>query len=428
MSFTLFLPEGYFMKSKKALLSLLLAFCIVVGMVPAFGATAFAANSKVIKRVNITDLDAPVAGEAPDTEVTVTTNCGSDVFLTVEVVWQMYTYYKGSSGKMTSAVFDDSHRYCAFFGLIPKDGYKWADDVEILVNGIYIPVSYYRFDGETFPGRSGKLYFGEYTYKNGYTIRFDLNGVPGEAPEAQTVLGGRRIERPADPTAEGYNFVGWYIDAACTRRYNFTMVVSEDQTVYAKWEPSVEGVAPAKSERFRDEFEHNIKILDLFAFTADVYDDAPVESTDSEPTPPPTETPEELGLLESENSSNQFALSEEMPEDSGEDFAETAYAETVDDAEEVKAAEDAKAEQDADTASEEEGVLTVGAIEKSSDESAEPEAVAQSAEGTIGASTDNNSNNNSNNNTILIIWIAAACVVVIAIIVIIVSKRKKAAK
>ena len=67
-----------------------------------------------------------------------------------------------------------------------------------------------------------------------YTVSFNANG-HGTAPEAQTVNDGETATRPADPTAEGWTFGGWYTDAACTTEYNFTTPVTEDLTLYAKW-------------------------------------------------------------------------------------------------------------------------------------------------------------------------------------------------
>ena len=67
-----------------------------------------------------------------------------------------------------------------------------------------------------------------------HTVSFDVQG-HGTAPESQTVNDGETATRPADPTAEGWTFGGWYTDAACTTEYNFTTPVTEDLTLYAKW-------------------------------------------------------------------------------------------------------------------------------------------------------------------------------------------------
>ena len=71
------------------------------------------------------------------------------------------------------------------------------------------------------------------------SVKFDLNddNVFAIAPTTQykSPDGGYVIE-PISPTAEGYLFLGWYHDAACTTEWNFLEdKVTEDTTVYAKW-------------------------------------------------------------------------------------------------------------------------------------------------------------------------------------------------
>ena len=71
------------------------------------------------------------------------------------------------------------------------------------------------------------------------TVTFDANG-HGTAPAAQTGLwsGEDKATEPAPMTADGYAFMGWYKDAACTQPWDFaTDVVLDDITLYAYWEP-----------------------------------------------------------------------------------------------------------------------------------------------------------------------------------------------
>ncbi|WP_303727299.1 InlB B-repeat-containing protein [Denitrobacterium detoxificans] len=67
-----------------------------------------------------------------------------------------------------------------------------------------------------------------------YEVTFNANG-HGTAPETQVVKYGDKATKPSDPTAEGYEFGGWYTDAACTTPYNFDDPVTEGVTLYAKW-------------------------------------------------------------------------------------------------------------------------------------------------------------------------------------------------
>lgn len=68
------------------------------------------------------------------------------------------------------------------------------------------------------------------------TATFDMQG-PGTAPAAQTVYSGvaNALTEPTAPTATGYDFDGWYGDAACTEAFDFTAALDDNVTVYAKW-------------------------------------------------------------------------------------------------------------------------------------------------------------------------------------------------
>ena len=68
-----------------------------------------------------------------------------------------------------------------------------------------------------------------------YTVTFDLNGKGGEAPAAQSVEKNGKAKKPADPTADGFKFAGWFTDKNCTMGYNFDALVISDITLYAKW-------------------------------------------------------------------------------------------------------------------------------------------------------------------------------------------------
>ena len=68
------------------------------------------------------------------------------------------------------------------------------------------------------------------------TATFDMQG-HGMAPSAQTVYQGvaNALAEPTAPTAQGYDFGGWYGDAACTEAFDFTAALDDNVTVYAKW-------------------------------------------------------------------------------------------------------------------------------------------------------------------------------------------------
>ncbi|MCF0240132.1 MAG: InlB B-repeat-containing protein, partial [Streptococcus gallolyticus] len=71
------------------------------------------------------------------------------------------------------------------------------------------------------------------------TVTFDSQG--GSEIEAVTVELGSAIEKPADPTKDGYVFAGWFLDKECTPELEWDFenyVVEDDMTLYAKWNPA----------------------------------------------------------------------------------------------------------------------------------------------------------------------------------------------
>ena len=66
------------------------------------------------------------------------------------------------------------------------------------------------------------------------TVTFNIMG-HGTAPNPIEVEMGSKIEKPADPTAEGYKFNGWYKEMTCQTKWNFDDPVADDMTLYAEW-------------------------------------------------------------------------------------------------------------------------------------------------------------------------------------------------
>ena len=52
---------------------------------------------------------------------------------------------------------------------------------------------------------------------------------------AQTVEDGNKVTKPADPTASGYTFKGWYTDSTFQTAFDFDTAIHADTTLYAKW-------------------------------------------------------------------------------------------------------------------------------------------------------------------------------------------------
>lgn len=71
-------------------------------------------------------------------------------------------------------------------------------------------------------------------WKDGYRVVFQT--AYGTAPAEQKVALNGKATKPADPTAEGYVFRGWYTTAACTTEFDFNTPIAADTTLYAKWD------------------------------------------------------------------------------------------------------------------------------------------------------------------------------------------------
>ena len=66
-------------------------------------------------------------------------------------------------------------------------------------------------------------------------VKVSFNAGEGSKVDFQTTAANGSVAKPADPTREGYTFAGWYTDEACTEAYDFSVAVTADMTLYAKW-------------------------------------------------------------------------------------------------------------------------------------------------------------------------------------------------
>ena len=67
--------------------------------------------------------------------------------------------------------------------------------------------------------------------KNAYDVHFELDGGTGVSD-----LKTGRIETEPIPTKKGYTFLGWYFDESFSSKASFPLEITEDITLYAKWE------------------------------------------------------------------------------------------------------------------------------------------------------------------------------------------------
>ena len=63
-----------------------------------------------------------------------------------------------------------------------------------------------------------------------YTVTFDSDG--GSKVDSQTIENGQKAAKPENPSKEGFEFAGWYID---NNEYNFSESVTSDVIIKAKW-------------------------------------------------------------------------------------------------------------------------------------------------------------------------------------------------
>ncbi|MBQ2705913.1 MAG: InlB B-repeat-containing protein [Agathobacter sp.] len=68
----------------------------------------------------------------------------------------------------------------------------------------------------------------------GFTITFDSKGGTDVAPQNQ--MYGELLDVPEDPTREGYEFSGWYLEPSCDELWEEeTDIIESDLTLYAGW-------------------------------------------------------------------------------------------------------------------------------------------------------------------------------------------------
>lgn len=70
-------------------------------------------------------------------------------------------------------------------------------------------------------------------WKDGYRVVFQT--AYGTAPAEQKVALNGKATKPADPTATGYIFKGWYTSQLYTTEFDFNTPITADTTLYAKW-------------------------------------------------------------------------------------------------------------------------------------------------------------------------------------------------
>lgn len=108
-----------------------------------------------------------------------------------------------------------------------QDGYNYyLDNVIIKDLNTEIPRQGATYDPSTEPEEQDDV-------QKWYRVKFDAQGGTYMAPVS--VCEGESVSKPTDPIYDGFEFSGWYKDAACTQAYDFNSSVNSNITLYAKW-------------------------------------------------------------------------------------------------------------------------------------------------------------------------------------------------
>lgn len=131
---------------------------------------------------------------------------------------------------------------------IPTD-YEWGDTVEITatpdkwysIKNVYAKdnssVTVTKVEGEentySFVMPTSNITIVAVAERPNFTVTFDSQG--GSSITPKTVANGDVLRKPDVPVWAGRGFAGWYTDADCTQKYDFTTSVTGNLTLYARW-------------------------------------------------------------------------------------------------------------------------------------------------------------------------------------------------
>lgn len=106
-------------------------------------------------------------------------------------------------------------------------------------SGVFSATGHYNFcDSPIACDAQGNLYYindSGTLFKLNAGVKVSFSAGEGSKVDFQTTAANGSIAKPADPTRKGYTFAGWYTDEACTEAYDFSVAVTADMTLYAKW-------------------------------------------------------------------------------------------------------------------------------------------------------------------------------------------------
>ncbi len=145
-----------------------------------------------------------------------------------------YRFYGWSSGNLSGVRFANEYSSTTTFTMPAKD---------IVITATFVEFGSADIGGSATGGMAGA---GTDTGTGAqYQVVFNSTGgspVPTSRVSANAVLA-----QPTPPTRSGYFFAGWYVDSACTVKYDFTQPVTHHLTLYAKWTDALSFTDVSKS-------------------------------------------------------------------------------------------------------------------------------------------------------------------------------------
>lgn len=138
-----------------------------------------------------------------------------------------YRFYGWSAGKMSGVKFANEYGSTTTFTMPAKD---------IVITGTFVEYGSADLGGSTASGLGGSSTSSDTTGAQ-YQIVFNSTG--GSSVATVRVNANAYLAQPTPPTRDGYFFAGWYLDSACTVKYDFAQPVTNHFTLYAKWTDSL---------------------------------------------------------------------------------------------------------------------------------------------------------------------------------------------
>lgn len=102
-----------------------------------------------------------------------------------------------------------------------------------------------------------------------YKVTFDQNYEGAAASTIVEVKAKAKVNKPADPTRNGYAFAGWFTDEVAYSVYDFETLVKKSFVLYAGWD--VEGATDTKRYVFEAEYSPAIPDMQGATYSGGTY-------------------------------------------------------------------------------------------------------------------------------------------------------------